>query len=262
MMNREQLDAWYLTNGLPAYYERDGDDLLVNGPLAQTKIWVDTTDESLTPCLTGEIGNMPGAWENWIVAWHLNNLEDFDNYIDLGANVGYYSFLAAEYGLRVQAFEANPRYCDLIMKSVRQNNLDGRVHAYRYAMCDTFNQTIKLKTFGNLHGSTRIDDDGTLEAKTMTLDKITVPWGKTLVKMDVEGAEELVWRGATQFNMDHRPTYVLEWTPGAYSDAFFGDLSDFGTVTLVNGSGAEESVTEAILSRLTDWATLVVRPHD
>lgn len=269
MVTRDQLDAWASDLPLPTDFIAGG-FAKVNGSLGHYKLWYPMEDRSVLPCLLGKVGGMRGAWENWITAWHYNNLNQYDTYIDIGANGGYYSFLAYTQGLTVHAFEANQVYFSCLNSSTRDNGAVDRVTIHHAAVSDK-DGAVELTVPDELHGGASIrHSDSNLPGRTekvraVTLDsffKSRTPIGYILVKMDIEGAEQMAWHGAKAFNEKHRPTYIIEYTPRHYDGNFFDELEEYGPVTMVNFEGSEEPITKAQADATEDWITLVVRPWE
>lgn len=253
----------YVLNLSPIYSEGDN-ALLVNGMLGKYKLWVSKADRSVTPCLTGEFGGMPGAWENWITSWHTKNFEHFDTYIDVGANSGYFAFLANHYGLKVIACEANPEYVELLSWSKAENDATN-VEILAGAITD-YKGSITLTVPEELHGgaSTVYALPGkAIEVWCATLDSILIDAhpGRTLIKIDVEGAEPQVFAGASAVNALFKPTYIMEYTPRQYDDTFYDQLAEYGRVTQVDANGGEQPTTKEEANSADDWITLVVRPR-
>ena len=68
------------------------------------KMFVDTRDTSLAPHLLVE-----GNWEDWITTAIMQHVPGA-HFIDVGANVGWYSLVAQHYKAKsVMAFEPNPK---------------------------------------------------------------------------------------------------------------------------------------------------------
>lgn len=260
--DRNVLDRMPIILNLPPSYEEDEDSILVNGMLGKYKLWVSKADKSLTPCLTGEIGGMPGAWENWVVSWHTKHLGEYDTYIDVGANSGYFAFLAAYAGLDVVACEPNPEYVRLLAKSAETNGY--KIGLIETAVSDSVGE-VTLTVPTDLHGGASIvfENGSPLTVPATTLDAMLVGSepGKTLIKIDVEGAEPLVFAGAVETNSLYRPTYIMEYTPRHYDESFFDQLTTYGTVTQVDGLGEESPVDKETANSNDDWITLVVRPR-
>jgi energy-coupling factor transporter ATP-binding protein EcfA2 len=71
------------------------------------KMFVDTRDLGLAPHLL-----LDGSWELWVTAAFLTNLREGMTVVDVGANIGYYSLLAASNvgsGGRLVSFEPHLR---------------------------------------------------------------------------------------------------------------------------------------------------------
>ncbi len=150
-------------------------------------------------------------------------------FVDVGANVGYFSILSA--GLvgsrgRVYAFEPNPKLRDDFMRSVAINSFEDRILLTEIALS---NQDLDgVDFFVSLAGtntglSTLTPYEGHLATGTLSLThKITVParkfdsWIKEMglthidiLKIDVEGAEELVLAGMQDAFATVRPPYII-----------------------------------------------------
>lgn len=246
-------------------YEETEDALLVNGMLGHYKLWTPKKDQSLTPCLTGEVGGMKGAWENWVVSWHTKNFKDFDTYVDVGANCGYFTFLASYYGLDVYSVEANPEYVKLLEKTAKVNDVNiNLVHA---AVLDE-KKKITLNVLDDYMGSSSINQiipgyaNHPIEVEGTTLDDIlSKVSGKVLIKMDIEGAEEKAFYGAEETNKRLKPTYVVEYTPGSYSSKYLDEILDYGDIYYVDLNGNESPITREQIESSSDWITLVIEPR-
>jgi FkbM family methyltransferase len=132
--------------------------------------------------------------------------------LDVGANIGFYTCLFAQavgrHG-RVLAFEPTPAALDTLRKNVTMNFFE-QVSIFPVALSDQ-SGFAKLNVFsekGNVYNSLGankaygIISDGTIDVETAPLDRYQEffsPAEVSLVKIDVEGAEELVLRGARGF---------------------------------------------------------------
>lgn len=270
MVTRDQLDAWASNIPMPTDRRLNGGFVMVNGSLGQYKLWFPIEDRSVLPCLLGEVGGMKGAWENWITAWHYNHLNQYDTYIDVGANGGYYTFLAASQGLHVRAFEANENYVSCLKASRRDNGLSELVTITHAAVSDASGE-VELTVPNELHGGASIrHSDSNLPGDTQSVYAVSLddafggraPIGKVLIKMDIEGAEQMAWHGAKEFNEKYRPTYIIEYTPRQYDGNFFDELEEYGVVSMVDFNGEEVPVSKAQADANEDWLTLVIRPWE
>lgn len=150
-------------------------------------------------------------------------------FVDVGANVGYFSILAA--GLvgsegKVYAFEPNPKLRNDFMRSVVINSFQNRIRLDETALS---NENLEGVDFyvslaeTNTGLSSLTPDKGHLATGALSLThKITVParrfdsWieeiGLThidILKIDVEGAEELVLAGMQDAFQVVRPPYII-----------------------------------------------------
>lgn len=222
-------------------------------------------DISLTPHLTND-----GFWEAWITSWLTRWLRPGMTFIDIGANSGYYSLLAktlvGKYGT-VVAYEPNPTYAELIRSSRSINDLDIKVR--EVAVADQVGLAT-LTVPENYHGSASITSDfeefeltRVFEVNTTTLDAEVQQlnfFRHDIVKIDAEGAEELIWNGGKSlWSSEDHATLLLEYTPGAYSDGFLKELFDWGHVYAVTYEGGEQRVSVDWIKALTDWRMLVIR---
>jgi len=108
----------------------------------------------------------PGIWrdgviEPWTHKVVQSRLRDGDVVVDLGANHGYYSLLAA--GIvgprgRVHAFEANPRTFSNLMRSVYFSGVPHIVELYWRALSDRPGETVRLVYDVNFAGGGSVAD--------------------------------------------------------------------------------------------------------
>lgn len=128
-------------------------------------------------------------------ALHVLNLGDL--FIDIGANVGAYTMLAASVGASVVAVEPIRDTYARLAANVRLNGFDSVVRAHRIGLSDT-NGRLRFSTSqdsinhvlapGEVVPATEVD--------VVTLDSLLAGQAPTLIKIDVEGHELPVLRGA------------------------------------------------------------------
>jgi FkbM family methyltransferase len=134
-----------------------------------------------------------------------------DVVIDVGANIGNHTvYFAKVAGCRVAAFEAHPVVFGFLQDNVRLNGLEGRVDAYHLAVSDAEGRVSMVAELDNNLGATRfgMDADGTVRA--VRLDDMDLPHPVRLMKIDVEGMEVEVLRGAHDLIARDRPLIVCE----------------------------------------------------
>jgi FkbM family methyltransferase len=192
--------------------------------LGRHKMFVDRRDAGFAPHLMFE-----GYWEYWLTEFIWRNVTQGQVVLDVGANHGYYTVLMADLvgaAGRVHAFEPNPRLVDLLGRTVALNGFWGTVQVHPAAVADaagpamTFAATEAEPKNGRLLMPGEEAPGATLtEVPVLTLDD-AVPGPVDFVKIDVEGAEELAWRGM-QGLIGRSPgiRIVLEFNPGRCRDA-------------------------------------------
>ena len=217
-------------------------------------------DGSVSPHLVKD-----GYWESWITTWFINNVGKRDNFIDIGANTGYYSFLANSLGAGVVAFEPNPTYAKMMVDTIKRANIDN-MRVLEYALSN-YNGTATLNIPKTLHGSASLNsidasfETDKIEVAVRQLDEIMPPQAiREIIKIDAEGEEERILEGAKGFLKDcFAKVVLLEYTPNAYSDTFLDELFDKWHVTWINFAGEEERVTKDWIRSQPDWIMLVLR---
>ena len=110
--------------------------------------------------------------------------------LDIGANIGIYTLLAAKRGAHVFAIEADPENARMLRRNVQLNGFSGRVTVYEIAASDR-ERTLTLYRNPANSGGTSIRDNGlqSLMVTARTVDSLTLP-PLDICKMDIEGAEQ------------------------------------------------------------------------
>ncbi|MEW1793473.1 FkbM family methyltransferase [Streptomyces niveus] len=168
---------------------------------------------------------MFGVWEPHMTRWLQARLLPGDTFIDVGANIGYYTVLAS--GLvggagRVAAVEASPDFHQLLLKQVRLNRRDN-VRAVNAAVSDERKKlTFVLASSANMGANSVVPYDGpaesSFEVEAFPLGELLAPEEIStarVIKIDVEGAEGSVVRGMIPLLDKLRPDceITVEVTP-------------------------------------------------
>jgi FkbM family methyltransferase len=132
-------------------------------------------------------------------------------FYDIGANVGFYSLLAARLVTsgKIYAFEPLPSNVWYLRRHLELNETSN-VEVLDLAVSDQVGTAFFEEAACRLMG--HLAQEGTLGVRTATLDslvfeeEISPP---TVVKMDIEGAELLALRGASECIQRHRPLIFL-----------------------------------------------------
>lgn len=212
-----------------------GDHAALCRVLGRYKAYVDTTDIGLSSHLMLE-----GYWEMWVTETLASLVKPGMVVADIGANIGYFTLLMAELvgpTGRVHAFEPNPRLVDLLNKSVMVNGFSRWTSVHQTALGDRGDHSVTLVVPPSTPMNAYILPPGAdippegMEVPVARLDSREDWQAIELVKIDVEGAEELIWAG-TQGLLDSGKlrTVVIEFNPHRYGDprAFLERLSAHG----------------------------------
>jgi FkbM family methyltransferase len=147
-----------------------------------------------------------------------------DTFLDVGANIGYYSLMAAAKGVqKVIAFEPSPAISSMFQASIGLNpHLASRIKLIRLAASNqegeiTFwaNQNKDNFGLGSVIGGVSKENSQSINVRSTRIDSLLseIPPGKTLCKIDVEGAEQLALEGMTKTIAERRPAFLIEVHP-------------------------------------------------
>lgn len=161
-----------------------------------------------------------GAWEGHLVGYMLNRLRAHANstLLDIGGNVGFYALAAARAGFAVDVFEPVPRNAAMIQASLNRNQLNG-VRLHTFALSDSaamLHMGVHNTNQGGV-GHSRVKAQSTSDGvarsgqhetmlSAIPMDSILPlrggPKRPLYLKIDIEGAECLAFRGMKQFFKD------------------------------------------------------------
>jgi FkbM family methyltransferase len=169
------------------------------------RICIPASDRLIMPTLVRN-----RSWEPHISAYLRANLKPDQVFVDAGANIGYFTALAAPLVREVIAFEPVPETADYLDLNIALNGLRN-VRVFRVGLWHE-NTTLSMSVdpFG-LSGAT-ISQDANRQIQCVTLDSLNlgaVHW----VKMDVEGVEPMALAGMARTVERYRPTFIVEVNP-------------------------------------------------
>jgi FkbM family methyltransferase len=159
-----------------------------------------------------------GDYEPHITSAVVNTLKTGDVFLDLGANLGYFSLLAANLvgnSGKVIAFEPNPQNLQLIYASMLRNQFSN-ITVYPFAASDQL-RIIKLLTVGSNAGVVMPLSPHKhfhLLAQSVAID--TLLHGEKqidLIKIDIEAHEPFALTGMDEVIRKHRPIIITEFHP-------------------------------------------------
>ena len=227
------------------------------------KIIVDARDVSLAPHIL-----LDGYWERWITNVFLELIEPGMVVVDIGANVGYYSLLAAEKvgdRGRVVCFEANPELADIAFQNLQINGFGQRSEVVNKAVYSE-DTTLSFNLYENFLGSSSLfvneDQLQNYREKVRKIDVIGIKLDShfrlgekvDFIKIDAEGAEPFILRGAVRTLRDNPSLKVmLEFSPEIIKGAY-GSVKDFYREILGLGFAIYKIEHDSTLTILTSEA--------
>lgn len=242
-----------------AFSVQISDEDAVRCKVGAVELLADLADEAVTP------GLRSGFYEPHLTAVFERYCRKGMTVVDVGANLGYYSLLAASLvgpTGRVVALEPNSENCRLLLSSLRLGGLTN-VEVLPVAAGEATGWAYYSTHVGSNGG---LIDDGDLLARpgvvvpTFRLDDLVeMPVG--LLKMDVEGAEGRVVHGATRIIERDRPIVTTElkdemlrrvsgMSVGDYLGYFEG--LGYAPAVLEKASGAEKPYP-SVAALLEEW---------
>jgi FkbM family methyltransferase len=199
-------------------------------------------------------------------------LKPGDFAIDVGAHIGVFTMqMASAVGPdgRVYAFEPFDANAALLEKSIAENEFADRIRFQRAAVgaaCGTATLTFPVETLNSggayllRAGSAPLAGNQKQEVPVVALDSLNMRRPVRLIKMDVEGAEPLVVRGAERLLREDRPMILSELHPtqlerasGVTADAFLAQMNalDYRAHTLSGdqiGPALDRAPADALVS--------------
>jgi FkbM family methyltransferase len=208
-----------------------GDHTLMTRTVFGHVLYLDTRDDSLLPALV-----LRGVWEPNVTRVMLRLLRPGMRIVEVGANVGYYTVLAASCvgpAGSVTAFEANPAIAERLRRAVVVNGYQWWTRVVESAVADREGQAT-LHVLARHQGSSSLARQGAdvlegwgevphpLTVPATTLDAFLGPDPSPvdLLKIDAEGWEPAIFdgmRGVLAGSPQLRA--VIEFTPALVANA-------------------------------------------
>jgi FkbM family methyltransferase len=235
------LHAQRYPNG-PLYF---GDHTALVATRWGAKMLVDTRDAAISPWIV-----LDGLWETHVTEWLQRTLRPGQVFVDVGANVGYFTLLGGLLvgpGGRVVAVEAHPGLAELLRRNVIMNGLYGYVTTWHRAAWSS-TTTLQLHQRLNFSGASSVgaigaealdrlgDTEAMVAVEAVAVDDLLVGLPPVdVLKMDIEGAELQAFTGLAR-TLGSSPTIAVmfEWAPALMEGV--GDKAD-ALVELLEGHG-------------------------
>lgn len=194
--------------------------------------------------------------------------------IDVGANSGFYSLLSAATKLNVKtiAFEPDPHVRQLLEKNITANKMENRIEISHLALTDKIG-TGKLyiptqehglvETSSSLESTFKNEHSEIIEIPTATLDftlreRDNIFQKVDVIKIDVEGHEASVIRGAKNIINIFRPFIFIEILPRADLRSINNFVKDNRYKDITFPPCCAAQVGEQVLFDPSSWNHLLV----
>jgi len=182
----------------------------------QLRLFVDLSDQVIG------MNIIRGCYERSEVRFIRRVVKPGQTVLDLGANIGFFTIIMASLvgsSGRVYAFEPLSRNADLLERSIAENGFEGRVLLERVAVGQSSGSAKLLFEEQTLNsggsylfedGMQLPDGHGIQEVVMVALDDEVLRRPISFIKIDIEGAEPLAFRGAEEILRTDRPTILSE----------------------------------------------------
>ena len=179
-----------------------------------------------------QIRNSGRFYEEELLAASSAYLKKGDLVLDIGANIGNHAvFFGGVLGCKVIAFEPNPDAIDLLKANIDANDLDDQIEVMEVGLGARKGKAYLSNVEGNL-GATSLELGGRGKVEIRTLDSIELPASPRLLKIDVEGMELDVLKGARKTVAAHQPVICCEIATHKNIAEVRGLLEPLGYVSL------------------------------
>jgi FkbM family methyltransferase len=188
--------------------------------------------------------------------------------VDVGAHIGFFTMqMAAAVGDtgRIHAFEPFDANADLLERSLTENRFESRVVFRRAAVgavAGSATLTFPVESLNS--GGAYLLRDGTAplagnrkkEVPLVALDALEIRRPVRFIKMDVEGAEPQVIRGAARILKEDRPVILSELHPaqldrasGVTADEFLAQMRELGyRAQTIDGATIDRAPANVLVS--------------
>lgn len=144
----------------------------------------------------------------------LNKMPSNGTFIDIGANIGEYSLVISKNKNAISyAFEPVNKTITLMKKNVEINNLNNKIKLHKIILSDNDgSEKITTNLFGRNHISNR-NNKNSKTVKSQRLDSFIKEKNMKnidFIKIDVEGAEIKVLKGAIESIKKFKPKVIIE----------------------------------------------------
>jgi FkbM family methyltransferase len=202
-----------------------------------------------------------GVYEPWTTDIVRRELKQGDVFVDVGANIGYFTVMASkavgEKG-RVYAFEPNPSSFQILKRNVEANGLENTTIEQK-AVAD-FSGRIEL---WSIEGNTypwKEEERTAFNVDSVRLDDYFQGQRIDLMKMDIDGGETMALEGSSRVLSNDLGKLIIEFWPTGFKkqnidpEAFLNMLAN-GRFSSYSSSALNSSKQADFRKFLEDYAT-------
>ena len=193
-------------------------------------------------------------------------------FVDVGANIGYYTLLARQRGVRVIAFEPQPQNLDALFRNLKLNDWEDGVEVFPLALSAAPGLLTLYGASGPsaslVKGWAGYSERHTRTVPVNTLDNVLgarLAGERLLIKIDVEGAEHDVLRGASAvLSSRPRPVWLVEICLGEFapgSNAGFTQIFELFSSQGYEAQAVGRPGKAVTLDEIRAWAAAGESPH-
>ena len=183
--------------------------------------------------IINQVGNSGRFYEEDLLIAASRFLKPGDLVLDIGANIGNHTvFFAGALGCRVIAFEPNPDASNLLAANVRANELQDLVEIETIGLGARKSAAEVQSDVAHNLGAAHLELSKRGEIAVKRLDSIRLPAPPALFKIDVEGMEVDVFKGALKTIEKHKPVICCEIASQSNLSEVGGLIESLGYVSL------------------------------
>lgn len=232
-------------------------------------LYTDKNEQSVGRWLAND-----GFWESWITSWFTRNIKPGFVCIDIGSNYGYYTRIMEKLSGpngHVHAIDANRNLIELLNKSILDYPVEegSGVLTHAVAISDVEGKSILKIPTRYLGGSSIVyytndlpsnipheEWDKDMEVDTVLLDNV-IDGHVDLIKIDIEGAEHLAWRGMQ--NVVEKTDVIVMEIGNYLPKEFIDELYSRFTIAIIENDGYDREISREEFNKLNDLIMGVLR---
>lgn len=148
-------------------------------------------------------------------------------YVDVGANIGNHTLFFGLFteATKILSFEPHPKVFKILKENIKNNKLSNKVTAYNAALGEKNGKcSIEIEPSDEVGGSRVVEG---ADIDQWKLDKF-LNENIALIKMDVEGFEKYVVKGALKILKTSKPELFIELTNKKQYEEVYGIIKNYG----------------------------------